>query len=61
MLREGLTITFEYREKCHEPYFCRTEVPIHKIDMADKNFEHMIGLMARDMWRKMEKELFDRA
>lgn len=61
MIREGLTILFEYREGGNLPYSYRTEIPLHRIDMADTNFEELIGYTAKNMWRGMEKELFDRA
>lgn len=61
MLREGLTVIMEYRDKPDgDPYAIRTEFPLHTIEMANKDFMYMLGENTKHMWHKMEKELFDR-
>jgi len=58
-MREGLTITMEYREG-EEPYSIRTEIPMYQIEFANKDFIYMIEHVTSNMWHKMEKELFAR-
>jgi hypothetical protein len=59
MLREGLTITMEYREG-NEPYAVRCEIPMHTIEFANKDFTRLLEYETTNMWRRMEKELFAR-
>lgn len=58
-MREGLTITMEYREG-DEPYAVRTDIPMNTIVFADKEFIRLLQYTTANMWHKMEKELFAR-